>query len=69
MAGMRSMPPEAIASADVTRHLGTRGNGIRDIFERADRYSYAGARAAATGDLEQWPERIAAELRSLESPT
>jgi hypothetical protein len=63
------MPPEAIAAADVVQRLGPRGDRIRDIFEQADRHSYAGAHAAAGGDLEQWPERITAELRWLEATT
>jgi oxygen tolerance protein BatD len=65
------VPPGAIAAADVERRLGERGGRIREIFERADRVQYTGDRAsvAEDDDLEQWPERISAALRALESTT
>ncbi|HXJ21780.1 MAG TPA: hypothetical protein VMT03_16265 [Polyangia bacterium] len=69
LAGAWGVPPEAIASTDVARRLGPSGDGIREVFDRADRLSYAGNRTEADLDLEPWPERISAELRALESRT
>jgi hypothetical protein len=67
LAAVWGMPAEAIGAIDVAHRLGPRGAQIREIFERADRVSYAGTRATVEPDLEHWPERISVELRNLES--
>jgi len=66
------IPADAIATADVTSRLGTQGERIRDVFERADRAAYGGASPAAFGgdapsDLEGWRDLILRELKTLES--
>lgn len=70
-----NVPAGAIATADVVSRLGTGGERIRDVFECADRLSYAGGSPAATADprdpreLKDWQRLIFDELRTLEVRT
>ena len=61
------VPPDAVAAADVASRLGERGERIREVFERADRFTYSRARSAAPDDLNRWQKLISDELGCLEA--
>jgi hypothetical protein len=70
------IPADAIATADVVSRLGPRGEGIRDVFEHADRLTYAGGATAKPRedprdqrDLNDWQRLILDELRTLQART
>jgi hypothetical protein len=56
--------PEAVTAADVTAHLGPRGDAIRSVFERADSVTYA--RDVSTEPLDHWRTVVRTELSNLE---
>jgi hypothetical protein len=56
--------PEAISAADVDARLGPRGRGVRELFERADRWTYAGGRALPPDELERWRRTARHELET-----
>ncbi len=63
------IPSDAIAAADVATRLGPPGERIHEVFERADRSTYAGGNAAASEDLDYWQGLVTDELRALETTT
>ncbi|HVT08526.1 MAG TPA: BatD family protein [Polyangia bacterium] len=60
-----SMPPAAISAADVSRRLGDKGQGVREIFERADACAYGRSGRPAPQDLQRWRDVAARELDAL----
>ena len=60
-----SMPAEAISAVDVDRRLGASGQGVREIFERADAWSYGRGARPPAGALEHWRDVAARELDAL----
>ena len=63
------IPSDAIAAADVARRLGPPGERIHQVFERADRLTYARGTSAAGEDLNFWQGLVTDELRALETTT
>ena len=63
------IPSDAIAAADVATRLGPPGERIHEVFERADRLTYAGGTSAAGEDLNYWRGLVTDELRALETTT
>jgi hypothetical protein len=63
------IPSDAIAAADVATRLGPPGERIHEVFERADRLTYAGGSSAASEDLNYWQGLVTDELRALETTT
>ncbi len=63
------IPSDAIAAADVATRLGPPGERIHEVFERADRLTYAGGTSAASEDLNYWRGLVTDELRALETTT
>jgi hypothetical protein len=61
------VPSQAIAAADVATRLGGRGDRICEVFERADRLTYAGGQSAGPDDLEHWQSQISDELGAWEA--
>ncbi len=60
-----AVPAEAISAADVSSRLGPRGRQVREIFERADGWTYGGGRRPPA-DLEHWRRIAAEELEGLQ---
>ena len=63
------IPSDAIAAADVATRLGPPGERIHEVFERADRLTYAGGSSPASEDLNYWRGLVTDELRALETTT
>ena len=63
------IPSDAIAAADVATRLGPPGERIHEVFERADRLTYAGSNSTASEDLNYWQGLVTDELRALETTT
>ncbi len=63
------IPSDAIATIDVATRLGPPGERIHEVFERADRLTYAGGTSAAGEDLNYWQGLISEELHALETTT
>jgi hypothetical protein len=63
------IPSDAIAAADVATRLGPPGERIYEVFERADRLTYAGGNSPASEDLTYWQGLVTDELRALETTT
>jgi len=63
------IPSDAVSTADVIARLGPGGERIREVFERADRLTYAGGGAVIREDLSSWPRLISEDLKALEATT